>query len=179
MVPPDSPEHGGPMTANRPSIWHYSMNNPYLTRLQKAEVEAVYQFALGAFGYGFASFSLTMHQSLLSALGDAALLSAVAWLVSKEMMGSKAFRTAGFFFAGIFATVAQLALAGYAAFVGEYVVAAVLCLCAFNLHALVTPPLWLWAIFYSGGLHPKYRIAKRLYGLEFPFERPAPEEASS
>jgi hypothetical protein len=152
---------------------HYSLNNPYLTREQKAEVEAVYQVPFGVFSYAFAYFSLYMGMDFVAAYGDAAILSALAWLACRTFMNPRIWLPVAFVVAGVFGTVLHLAIAAFALYRHRWGVAAFMGLEAFGLLAVFMPPMWLWAIFLGGRLNPKYRIAKKLFGIEFPFEADA------
>lgn len=146
----------------------YSLNNTYLTQQQKAEVESVYQFPIGIFAYPFVISALVFDQSFLSAFLIASLFSAAAWLAARFFSG-RIFFYIGLICGGWIATVLQLGLAGWAATETRYGVAVFTALHAFGITSLLTIGMWLWT-FSSRRIHPKYGIAKRLFGVTFPFE---------
>jgi hypothetical protein len=146
----------------------YSLNNPYLTTTQKWKVEAVFQFPIAVFAYAFAVFALAQGQSIWMAYVSATIVSAGAWALARFLPG-KFFYPLSIGFAGGGYTVVCLVLAALAAFQQRWGVAAFMGLSAFAITSFVAAPMWLWTIT-AGRLHPKYGIAKRLFGVTFPFE---------
>ncbi len=148
----------------------YSLNNPYLSREQKAGVEAVYQFPLGAFTYSLGFFALGGGAAFWNAYFSACMACVLAMFACMALMRAKWFVLSGTFFAGSLAMIIHLGIAAYALFEGRSGVAAFVGLQAFGLMAFFIPSMWLWPVFVGGGMHPKYRIAKRMFGIVFPFE---------
>ena len=146
----------------------YSLNNPYLSRREKAIVEAVYQFPFGVFAYSFAFFALAQNQTFLASYGWATGVSAVAWIFARLLPG-RLFLPLGIIFAGNGATILGLGLAGYALWNYHWGVGAFLFLSSFGFASFVELPMWLWTAT-AGRLNPKYGIAKRNFGTAFPFE---------
>ena len=109
-------------------------------------------------------------QVLLRDYGIAAALSTIIGFVLM-VSPNRFFRTMGMVVVGGWvATILQLGVAGYFAYSGWWGATAVAVLAAVGLLSFIVPMMLLWNIG-SGGLHPKYRLAKRMYGLTFPFER--------
>jgi hypothetical protein len=148
----------------------YSMNNAYLTREQKAFVEAVYQTPLGVFGYVLLGHLALMKPRsywiafLVAAICNAAL--AVPWWFG----ANTALANVGFFFGGTVTMVIELGFAAYFGYQGDWLAVGIAIAAAFGLLTLIAPSTWIYNAL-GRGMHPKYRIAKRLFGLEFPFER--------
>lgn len=149
----------------------YSLNNPYLTLHQKAQVEAVYQFSFGVLSYAFAGLTLLADQSIGAAYLNASIVGAVAWLISRYMMVGKLYLPLSVVLAGNGSTLIHLALASYAVWSGRWGVGIALGLEAFGLLSWAMLPAWLWPMLFGGKMNPKYRIAKRMFGIIFPFER--------
>ena len=148
----------------------YSMNNAYLTREQKAFVEAVYQTPLGVFGYTLLGhLALVEPRSYWVAFLVAAFCNAVSsvpWWVGANATLAKV----GFFFAGTVTTVIDLGFAAYFGYQGDWLAVGIAVAAAFGLLTWIAPSMWIYNVL-GRGMHPKYRIAKRLFGLEVPFER--------
>ena len=148
----------------------YSMNNAYLTREQKAFVEAVYQTPLGVFGYvllghlAFVEPRSYWVAFLVAAICNAVL--AVPWWLGANTTIARV----GFLFAGTVTTVMDLGFAAFFGYQGDWLAVGIAVASAFGLLTLIAPSTWIYNVL-GRGLHPKYRIAKRLFGLEFPFER--------
>jgi hypothetical protein len=150
----------------------YSLNNPYLSRQQKAQIEAVYQFPIGAFEYSLiAVLIIRGFSGWLDAYLVACAVSVPVWAVSWFIPG-RLVAAVGTLFAGNFSTIGCLVLAGFAAFHGQYIVAGIAVAIAFlgGVLAIVSPPMWLFS-FFSRGITAKYRLAKKMWGTVFPFEK--------
>jgi hypothetical protein len=145
----------------------YSLNNTFLTTPQKAQIEAVYQFPLGVMHYALAIAGLAMSYPFWTAWLAASAVGVVAWLLARFLPG-RLFWPIGLAFGGNVSTVVCLALAITAGVMGRYGLAAYLALAGLGLTALIEAPMWLWST--SRGMNPKYRIAKRMFGVTFPFE---------
>jgi hypothetical protein len=148
----------------------YSMNNAYLTKEQKALVEGVYLTPLGVFGYVLLGhLALVEPRSywmayLVAAVCNGAL--AIPWWLAANTTLAKV----GFLFAGAVTYVVDLGFAAYFGYQGDWVSVGIAFASAFGLLTLIAPSTWIYTVL-GRGMHPKYRIAKRLFGLEFPFER--------
>ncbi len=149
----------------------YSLNNAYLSRVQKAEVEAVYQFSFGIFTYAFAALALVADQSFWTAYLNATFIGALAWGLSRFVMVGKVYLPLSLVLAGNGGMLVHLAIAAYALFERRWGVAAFVGLEAFGLMVMFMLPGWLWPMLFGGRMNPKYRIAKKMFGVEFPFER--------
>jgi hypothetical protein len=149
----------------------YSLNNTYLSRFQKAEVEAVYQFSFGIFTYAFAALALLADQAFWTAYLNATFIGALAWMLSRFVMVGKVYLPLSLILAGNGGMVVHLAISAYALFERRWGVAAFVGFEAFGLMAIFILPNWLWPMFFGGRMNPKYRIAKKMFGIEFPFER--------
>jgi len=147
----------------------YSLNNPYLIPTQKAAVEAVYQFPLGAMSFAFGCLALAADQSLMAAYLNASFIGALAWALA-SFGPTKLISRIGFITGGWVATLIDIALAAWAAYEQRWAVAGIMATTAFGITSIVMSPTWLWSS-QGKGMNPKYRIAKRLFGLVFPFER--------
>ena len=147
----------------------YSLQNNYLTTDQKAKVEAVYQFPLGVMHYALAFFALWLRYPLWNAFLAASVVGAVAFLAARFLPG-RLFWTVGLLFGGNISTLIVLALAGVAVWMGLYWVAVYLALAGFGLTSFVELPMWLWTWSSRQRINAKYGIAKRMFGVTFPFE---------
>jgi len=148
----------------------YSMNNTYLTKLQKALVEAVYQTPLGVFGYMLLGhLALVEPRSYWVAFLVAAICNAVL-AVPWWFGANTALANVGFFFGGTATMVIELGFAAYFGWQGDWMACGIAIAAAFGLLTFVAPSTWIYNVL-GQGMHPKYRIAKRLFGLEFSFER--------
>ncbi|QTN19911.1 hypothetical protein HZ989_02190 [Brevundimonas sp. AJA228-03] len=146
----------------------YSLNNSYLTQHQKASVEAVYQFPLGLMGFAYGLLALGSDQTWLNAYWNASFLGALAWAFAAY--GPTGFvAKIGFLTGGWAATLLDLALAAWALYEHRWLIAGLLAGTAFGLTSPAMLPTWLWA-WQGKGMNIKYRIAKRLFGVNFPFE---------
>src|SRR5262249_27531348 len=109
----------------------YSLSNPYLSRVQKAQIEAVYQLPLGAFTYALILMLLANGPSgWLNAYLVACAVSIPVWAISWFMPGSFTVGI-GTFFAGSFSTIGCLALGAVALYQGQYSVAVIAAAIAF------------------------------------------------
>jgi hypothetical protein len=91
----------------------------------------------------------------------------VAWAFARFMPG-RIFWPIGLLFGGWGVTLILLALAITAAAIARWDVAIFLGLASIGITSIVELPMWLWAT--SKKLNPKYAIAKRMFGMTFPFE---------
>lgn len=147
----------------------YSMNNSYLTNVQKAYVESLYQLPLGVFSYSLlAMLAFGKPGNYLEAFLVAAFVSlcfAVTVWVETNMTWVKI----GFIFVGPAATIINLALAGYLGYQGNWIGVGIGIAAALGFLALIAPSTYVYTIL-SRGMHPKYTLAKKLFGIRFPFE---------
>lgn len=146
----------------------YSLNNPYLTDYQKAQVEVVYQFPLAAFGYTFGVAALAFGQSFGMSYGIATAVSLITWIAARYLPG-KAFIYPGFLFAGNISSLISLGLAAWALVESRWWIAGFMVADAVGVASFLTLPMHLWSMT-SPGLNAKYAIAKRMFGIRFPFE---------
>lgn len=147
----------------------YSMANPYLTPIQKAQVEAVYQFPLGVMGIAFSLLTLVAHQSILNGYLNASFVGFLAWLAARYLPGRLFFIPVSIVTGGWGQTIIQLAFAGFALWQQRWALAAILMASAFGLTSPVELPMWLWHMA-AGGIHAKYAIVRRMFGPVFPFQ---------
>lgn len=148
----------------------YSLNNNYLTKAQKAQVEAVCQFPIGLFGYlllGHLAFAEP--QSYLTAFIFAAACSAVV-AIPWWYMANTTIAKAGFLFAGGVTTVIELGFAVYLGYHGYWPAVGIAVASALGLLVMIAPSMWIYSLL-SRNMNPKYRIAKKLFGVNFPFEK--------
>jgi hypothetical protein len=147
----------------------YSLNNTYLSQWQKAQVEAVWQFPIGVFAYPFVVTAVALDQSFWVAYGVATVFSAMAWLIASRAP-AKPLVAVSFLYAGWIGMLIHIALAVWALVEGRLAVAIFTGLDAIGLASFLTIGMWLWSAT-SRRMNPKYAIAKRLFGIEFPFEK--------
>lgn len=150
----------------------YSMNNPYLTRHQKALVEAWYQFPIGLFGYLLLGYlAIKSPEAYLSAFliayGIAAAVSLLNWIVS---LPTPILVTLGLLFAGWIETAISLVFMLFFLYHGAWVPAGLAVASACGVLSIVSPTVHLYAMLSRGRMHFKYRFAKRRFGITFPFE---------
>lgn len=150
----------------------YSLNNPYLSRMQKVIIKAVFQLLIGVFSYAFIVMLIVngaggWFNAYLTASAVSIPFWAISWFIPGRFTASL-----GTFFAGSFCTIGCLVLAGIAAYQGLYVVAGIAAIISIggNPLLLISPPMWLYNIF-SKELDPKYILAKKMWGVIFPFEK--------
>lgn len=147
----------------------YSMNNEYLTKAQKFYVEGIYQTPLGVFDFALlAMLAFGKEGNYLEAYLTAAFVN-LCFALAIWAETSISMAKLGFIFAGIAHTVACLSLSVYMAIFGNFVGAGIGVACALGLTSFLAPSLWLYN-FLGRGMNPKYRIAKKLFGVRFPFE---------
>ena len=148
----------------------YSMNNIYLTKMQKAYVEEVYQLPIGLFWYIlFGHLLFVEPQSYLDAFLVAAVSNvvvAIAWWFASNLR----IANLGFLFGGYASTVINFGFAGYLGYQGAWPAAGIAAASATGLLSMIVPSVWIYPIL-GRGMNPKYRIAKKLFGIEFPFEK--------
>jgi hypothetical protein len=147
----------------------YSLNNTYMTVPQKAQIEAVYQLPCGVMHYAFAFFALWMKYPIWNAWLAASGVGVVAWLFARFLPG-RLFWPVGLACGGNGSTIICLLFAGMAVWLGLYGAAAYLALAGFGITSFVEVPMWLWTWSTRQRINPKYGIAKRMFGLTFPFE---------
>jgi len=146
----------------------YSLSNSYLTDNEKAQVEAVFQFPLGAFGFTFGVVALALGQGFGMSYAIAAAVSVIAWIGARYLPG-RLFYYPGFLFAGMMGTVISLGFVAWALVESRWWVAGFTAANALGIAAVAMPPIYLWTMS-SPRLHAKYAIAKRMFGIRFPFE---------
>lgn len=146
----------------------YSLNNTYLTTAQKAELEAVYQFPMGVMHYALAFFALWTKYPLWNAWLAATGVGAVAWFLARLLPG-RLFWPIGLLFGGNASTLICIVLAITAAVMGHYGAAAYLVLAGIGFTSFIEAPMWMWSI-ENRRMNSKYLIAKRMFGVTFPFE---------
>jgi hypothetical protein len=150
----------------------YSLNNPYLSRMQKGAIEAGYQLPFGAFYYTLILLLIINGvNSWFNAYLVASAISIAFWTISWFIPGRFA-ASIGILFAGSSLTVGCLMLAGVAAYQGLYDVAGIAAVISLagGFLLLISPPMWLYIMF-SKEMNPKYVLAKKMWGLVFPFEK--------
>jgi len=147
----------------------YSLNNTFMTKEQKAKVEAVYQFPIGVMEYALACFALWLHYPLWNAYLTASVVGIVAWCFARFLPG-RLFWPVGLLFGGNVSTIICLVLAGTSVWMGLYAVAVYLALGAFGVTSFLEVPMWFWARSEKNRMNAKYGIAKRMFGLTFSFE---------
>lgn len=145
----------------------YSLNNSYMTQEQKAKVEAVYQFPFGLLDYALAFFSLWLKYPMWNAWLAASAVGIAGWIAARFLPG-RLFWPIGLVFGGSISTLISIAFAITAVVMGQYGVAIYLGLAAFGITSIVEVPMWLWSA--GRRMNPKYGIAKRMFGITFPFE---------
>ncbi len=150
----------------------YSMHNDYLDQEEKALVEGIYQLPIGMFNYvGLGALALDPH-SLTHAWLAACVASTVATLFVWTAM-SRGLALAGVPFGGWVSTLVCLAGSAWFAYSGQWLCAAVMAVASIGILAPIVPSVWIFTVM-SRPIHVKYRIAKRLFGTEFPFEQDVP-----
>jgi len=148
----------------------YSLNNPYLSDHQKAIVEAIYQMPLGVFDFillghfAFAPQNASYVDPFIYAAAGSLVVGALAWHFMSTTIA-----TIGFAFCGPVGRAVKLALTGYLLANTNWVGVAIGVVAMTGLTSIVAPSTWLYNM-KAGGMHPKYRIAKRLFDVVFPFE---------
>jgi hypothetical protein len=153
----------------------YSLNNNYLTRLEKALVECIYQMPGGVFCYVFLGhLALVEPRSYTTALLYAAIcniaLAILLWVSLSPALAKQEFLFIGSFFGGNVASLISIVMAGYLAYKRLWLGAGLGLGCAVGLAAIIEPSTFIYTIL-SRGMHPKYTIAKKLFGTRFPFEQ--------
>lgn len=149
----------------------YSLGNPYLSPTEKAQIEAVFQFPLGAFAYTFAVTALAFHQPLGTAYAIAAVVSLGAWITARFFPSPSHYYFC-FPFGGLFATVISIGFAMWAFAENNWWVGGFMMANALGIAVIAMPPFYLWTL--TCRLHPKYEIAKRMFRITFPFESDLP-----
>ena len=153
----------------------YSLNNQYLTQMQKALVECVYQVPGGAFSYAFlAHIAFAARPSYFIAFLLAGACNAgiaiFLWFSAGPGLAGKTLLFMGGLFAGRISSVINILFAAYLAYRGLWVGAALGLAFAVGLAALIQPSTFIYASL-SQGMNAKYSIAKKLFGIKFPFEQ--------
>lgn len=157
----------------------YSLNNPYMTRLEKAQVEAVYQIPYGVMDYTIIYFLLIYHFPpgqfpFGTAFIIGTMVSAGAWGICLHIPPKLALALS-FVLCGNVRTLVCVAAAAICAWSGRYGGAVYLGLAAFGITCPIQLPMWLWMWGWIWSpyqsMHFKYKIAKRLFGITFPFEQ--------
>jgi hypothetical protein len=156
------------MAAARAEATVYSLQNTYLAARQKAELEAVYQFPLGVFFYAFVAFTLVVGTGPLSAYILASIISLPAWLFARFVAPRWLYYFA-FLYAGWTSTVVALGVAVWAGFQQDWITLAFALASIFALDTFIELPMWLW-IAASRKMNAKYVLAKKMFGVAFPFE---------
>ena len=148
----------------------YSLSNSYLTANQKSLVEAVYQLPAGVFGYVLLGYLAFIEpRSYITAFLFAAICNAAVsipwWFVANTNLAMM-----GLAFAGYAAQVIHLGFAIYFGYQGAWLSTGIAVASMFGLLAFITPSLWIYT-YLGRGMNPKYRIAKKPFGMTFPFEK--------
>lgn len=151
----------------------YSLSNPYLSKNQKAVVEAVYQMPIGVFLYLF--FFLLSSKGLHSWLFSYVIASLVSLPIAILCFYKpRFFNSKGMFlFACLFCShnymIILAILAGVYFYKGLVSLGVIALIAATSLLSVFTPSLHLFS-FLSKELHPKYLFAKKIWGITLPFE---------
>lgn len=149
----------------------YSLNNSYMSQKQKAMVEAVYQFPLGTMNYMIAFIALYGGSSLWTSFFWATIISLFAWIAARFLPG-RLFWPIGLLFGGWGFTLICWTLTAISIAISRWDVGMYLLLASFGFTSFIQLPMWLWFIKWNRGkrMNPKYMIAKRMFGVVFPFE---------
>lgn len=135
--------------------------------------------SIRGFHYAVAFFALLEHRGIVSSYLLAIPISIVALIFARRRPKGQMYWLTwswfGLLFGGWGETLICLVLAVEAAILHRWDIAIYLGLAAFGFTALFEAPTWLWGIGAQrirGGryMSPKYVIAKRLFGMRFPFE---------
>lgn len=119
----------------------YSMNNNYLTRVQKACVEGIYQFPLGVFDYSLLSMlALGKQDSYLEAFLVAAFVN-ICFALTIWVEASVSFAKLGFLFGGIVNSLFCVSLAAYMAYQSNWIGAAVGIAAALGVLSFLSPSM--------------------------------------
>lgn len=146
----------------------YSLNNQYLTQRQKDMVEVVYQFPLVVQHYALALFCLWMNYSLWHSWLWSTGVGIAAWMLA-IFLPVRWLWPVGLVFSGKGSTLLTLAFSVTAVVMRQYSIATYLAAASLALTSFIEAPLWMWSA--SSRMHPKYVIAKRIFGTKFPFEK--------
>jgi len=149
----------------------YSMNNQYLTRAQRALVEAWFQFPIGVFSYlliiHLASDSHQYAKAFISAYVIAGVVSLLNRFVS---LPTPVLVALGLLFAGWVETGVSAAFIVFFLYHGAWGAAAIALASATGLISVLAPSVHLYTVLSPRGLNPKYAFAKSRFGITFPFE---------
>jgi len=162
----------------RSGAYVYSLKNTYLSNLQKALVEAVFQVPIGVFGVAWLTYmAVTPPPAYLRGYLFAAAVNLVfaipLWAAARAWATRPVlFLPWRYVFAGRAASVIDLVFAAYLAYHQRWIAAAIGVGCALWLSTLFAPSLYLY-MGLSRRMHPKYAIAKKLFGVRFRFEEEA------
>lgn len=149
----------------------YSMNNPYLTRYQKAIVEAWYQFPIGVFGY-LIMICLAFYQySYVQALSFAYLVAGVVSIIGFCVyLPDRLLIVLGALFAGPIEMGISLVFMVLFLYRGDWGAAGIAIASGVGLLSILSPSMHLYTIFSPHGMHCKYAFAKSHFGIDLSFE---------
>jgi hypothetical protein len=149
---------------------HYSLENPYLMREEKAYVEAWFQTPVGSFNVAaLLLLALRPELHLWQIYVWAGTLSVVAALILRFYSPPQLLVVLGALFAGKFESAWSVAFAAYFIYSGKWLLGLFAVACAIGLTAVLCPGLWLNSVM-SRGMNSKYAFAKRMFGITYPFE---------
>ena len=147
----------------------YSMNNQYLSKEQKADVEGIFQLPYGSALYTFFGYLLFVDpQGYLLAAIYAVMVNIFVGMI--VWVGpNQAFAKMGVLFGGTVCMLVSFGFAIYFGVQGNWIGMAVGVAGGLGLISIIEPCTYIMGLG-SRPLHPKYVIAKKLFGIEFPFE---------
>jgi hypothetical protein len=155
---------------------YYSLNDPYLTNKEKADIEALYQLPLHVFDYSFLALLVFSDLAVLKVYLYSFLIGLPLFLLVRAFP-NRLFIELGYILSGCLPllianlrTWLLIAFSVYSFVNGEVLAGWVSALVSFGLLALFNPFLILWSLS-SSSMHPKYLIAKKVFGKTFPFEK--------
>jgi hypothetical protein len=150
----------------------YSMNNPYLSRWQKALVEAWFQFPIGVFSYILMGhLAVYSYQYVDAFIAAYVIASAISLMARYVQLPDGVLVALGFAFAGWVETAVSLAFLGFFVYERAWGATAISVACATGLISAVAPSMHLYTLLRSPrGMNAKYGFAKSRFGISFPFE---------
>lgn len=162
------------LAANWANANTYCLTNPYLTKEQKAFVECWSETPESAFTWVILMAPLwSSSPSLWHHIVAAAAFSIVISLVFGLFPSKALVFPLGFIAAGNVGMLIRLCLIGYCFYSGWNWYGLYGIVSLFGIGTIVAPGMWIQCFFgYAGGMkmNPKYAIAKRVYGVQYPFE---------
>lgn len=149
----------------------YSMDNPYLTKPQKALVEAWFQFPIGMFCYLLMAHLAAYPYRYVDAFAFAYIVAGMVSVVNLFLfVPDGLLRALGFLFAGYLETSVGLAFIVLFLEQGAWGAAAIAVGSITGVLSILAPSMHLYTVFSPAGLNAKYAFAKSRFGITFPFE---------